>query len=160
MSRSDDLAADLADLLDHYLVHGCPCRFPRFRAHQARDTAAIGVPMWTTPEQQILIALFDRKVPLARARSQDAGQIGLCARCGARVTRTTREPIRDRSIDTLEIRPAPSVLDVGAAVELPIPRLSEFHAVADGSPEAAAAVSMQWPRWDRAAWFAWMRALR
>ena len=41
------------------------CRFPRFRATVARDTASFGVPLMTW-EQYLLITLYDRRATLRK----------------------------------------------------------------------------------------------
>jgi hypothetical protein len=153
-----EVSARLAGLLEHYLAHGCPCLFPRFRAHQERDGAIVGAPGWTTYEQQHLIALFDRSVPLKPIRG--AVSAASCANCGARVERWAHEPVRDCAIEYIRFRPRPGSRDVGAPLELPVPRLLDFYAVGPTSAGAAAAVTMQWPRRAPDDWFAWMRALR
>jgi hypothetical protein len=159
--------AAIEELMADFLQGGgCPCRFPRFRATVARDTASFGA-LPTTWEQSLLITLHDRKAmlrnnrPLVR-RGEGVGYQAECARCGATVSRLGLEVQRDQWYDRMTVRPKPGVEELGAAVAGALPHCWPFFAVAGSERERAAAdrarrdSEITYPRLSLDDWLAWM----
>lgn len=147
-------------LYAHYLAHGCPCRFPRFRAAASRDTAELGAPGFTTFEQQALVTLFDDKVGLRDRTNREAGHTGHCVACGSLVRRWGEERFRGAFLEHLVIEPAEGLVDVGAPLHGPVPHAWPFYFVGpedhgNGRPLVEAA----YPGLALEDWFAWMREL-
>jgi hypothetical protein len=146
-------------LMDHYMAHGCPCRFPRFRAHQQRDTAEIGAPGWTTWEQQGLMSLFDQRVPLNNKNTEPLGHTGECALCGASIKRWGEEKFRDAWLEHMRIVPKPGVADIGAGVHAPVPRANQFFYAGPANRDTAHLVDIHYPKVSEEDWFEYMKAL-
>jgi len=145
---------------------GCSCRFPRFRATVARDTASFDALLMTW-EQSLLITLHDRKAMLRNKRplvrpGEGTGYEAECARCGAAVSRLGLEVQRDQWYDRMTVRPKPGVEDLGAAVAGALPHCWPFFAVAGSERERAAADrarrdwEITYPRLSLDHWLAWM----
>jgi hypothetical protein len=148
------------ELLAFYLAHGCPCRFPRFRATCERDTAEVGAPGYTTPEQQSLVLGFEAKVPVAGRQRTRRGHQGTCTVCGAKIERWTEEHFRDVYFDYMRVTPAKGVPDVGEALHAPLPHCGPFFGAAPANRNAAHLLEISYPKIPLEDWFAWMRELR
>lgn len=152
-----DFPAKMSSLYDFYAEHGCPCRFPRFRAVAARDTREVGAPGYSTLDQQALVTLFDVKVPLRDRVNVVDGHRASCAVCGSAIFRFGVEYFKNAFIEYLRVDKHPSVGDVGAGVAGPLPRCWPFfHLGPDTSDRAL--VEASYPRLSIDDWFAWMRA--
>jgi len=153
--------AGLDALFDYYLEHGCPCRFPRFRATVARDTREVGAAHFTTWEQQWLVNRFDARVELSDKETRPLGHRGRCARCGAEVDRWSEEPFRSAWIDYLRITAAPGTEELGAHLHTPVPYVNPFFSAApqDHQRDLAHVVQASYPRVSAEVWLAWMREL-
>jgi hypothetical protein len=160
-TTNEELAAfgkRLEELVDYYLEQGCPCRFPRFRAHQSRDTREVGAPGWSTWEQQGLMQVFDRRVPLINREGHNLGHTGECSICGARVKRWGEERFRDAWLEHMEI--TPKLPDLGAGVHGPIPRANDLYAVGPIEREGTNLAVIHYPKIPADDWFAYMRELK
>jgi hypothetical protein len=155
-------AAELEALFGRLLEHGCPCRFPRFRATVSRDTREVGAPNFTTWEQQALVSMFDLRVPLRDREARPVGHDGHCALCGAAVERWGEEPFRSAWIEYLKITPAPGVEDVGAEVHTAVPHCWPFFSAApqEYQRNLEHMVALHYPRVSRQAWLDWIGELR
>jgi hypothetical protein len=156
------LHARVEALFDRYLALGCPCRFPRFRALVEEQFApAIGPPL-LAQDQQALIYVFDRRVPLTDQEKQPVGHRGRCEKCGARVERWFVEHFKGAWIEYLTIVPAPGAIDIGAPVDTPIPHCGPLFAAgpADGRDRSHSAIERDHPRVPVDDWFAWLEATR
>jgi len=165
---NEDFERKLGELVDYYLSHGCPCRFPRFRAVVSRDTSRTGGGSFTSDDQRGLIHVYEQKVPLVE-RGPLAGWGGpmsadmyqaRCGVCGSAVSRSSNEGAPGGWVDYLVIRPAPGVTPLGAPVEHGrVYRSRPFVAAgpAMGGMQQATEAS---PFLEEDAWFAWMRELR
>lgn len=76
-------AADFEALFDHYLAHGCPCRFPRFRATVARDMKEVGAAGWDLSDIRELLEVFDRRVYLLEESRDAYTTKGHCTSCSS-----------------------------------------------------------------------------
>jgi len=152
--------AELEGLFDHYLAHGCPCRFPRFRATVGRDLKEIGAPDWDISDVRPLLETFDRRVPLLES-SRDAWVTrGTCRFCGARIVRSGAPVFRDSFIERAQILPgAPA--DVGAPAGGPVPVCGQLFPAGPGnvSKTEAERIKGAYPRLNSQDWLAYLRAL-
>ncbi|MGD0674446.1 MAG: hypothetical protein ABSC94_03460 [Polyangiaceae bacterium] len=149
-------------LMDYFLAHGCPCRFPRFRALCERDTAAVGAPGYTSTEQQSLVLAFDRAAPLVERRPLPGkpGYRAKCARCGAGIERLSVEHFRDMWIEYLRVRPAKTVVDVGEPLHAPVPHCLPFYHAGATNPSEEQMLALSYPFLPVNDWLAWIRELR
>ena len=150
---------ELDGLFDHWLEHGCACRFPRVRATAGLETAEVGAPHFTTSEQQWLVHAFDRRIELRDRENHAVGHRGRCSICGAGVERWAVEPFKSAWIDYLRITPAAGIEDIGAPVQTPVPHCSEFFSAAPRDRDLEHLVRLAYPKVPRAVWLAWMREL-
>lgn len=158
--RVEAFSGAMQELYAHYLAHGCPCRFPRFRAMAARDTKEVSAPGFTTFDHQALVTLFDDKVPIRERVDVSAGHLGVCVECGSTVRRWGDELFRGAFLEHLVIEPAAGLVDVGAPVTGPLPHAWPFYFVGpEDHGSGRALVEAAYPALDLDAWFAWMRAL-
>jgi hypothetical protein len=157
---TEAFAPKLEVLFDHFFEHGCPCRFPRFRATVLRDTREVGAPDYTTWEQQALVALFDRRVPLLDRENRPVGHEGRCASCGSHVERWGVESFRDAWIEYLRITPAAGVPDTGAELHTPVPHCWPFFRAGPPDRSLGHIVDLHYPKVSQDDWLAWIRELR
>jgi hypothetical protein len=151
---------DIGALFDHYFAHGCPCRFPRFRAAVARDLREVGAPNWGLSDIRRLLAVFDRRVRLLEKIRVDFDTRGRCETCGAEVIRFSAPVFRDSSLEGAHITPGP-LPDVGAAVTWPLPIYGHvYNASGDNVTRAEEErLDRAYPRLAAADWFAYMAEL-
>lgn len=159
-ARIEAFTLSVQALFAHYGEHGCPCRFPRFRATAARDTKEVTAPGFTTFEHQAVVTLFDEKVPLRDRVGFSGGHEGHCVACGSHVRRWGDELFRGAFLEHLVITPAKDLVDVGAPLHGPVPHAWPFYFVGpedhgNGRPLVEAA----YPGLSLEDWFAWMREL-
>jgi len=151
---------DIDGLFDHYFGHGCPCRFPRFRAAVARNLREIGAWDWGLSDMDRLLAVFDRRVRLLDTVRVDFDTRGRCATCNADVIRYSAPIFRDSSLQGARITPG-ALLDVGAAVTWPLPIYG--HAYPAGPDRLTRGeeerIQRAYPRLSAADWAAYMEAL-
>jgi hypothetical protein len=152
--------ADIEALFDHYFAHGCPCRFPRFRATVARDLKEIGAWDWGVSDAWMLLAVFDRRVPLVEKTREDFAVRGRCELCGAGVNRFGIPVFRDSFLERANITPG-DLPDVGADASGPVPVCGHVFHAAPGNVSRSEQESMQnaYPRLKPETWLAYMRAL-
>jgi hypothetical protein len=153
-------ASEFEPLFDHYLAHGCPCRFPRFRAAVARDMKEIGAPDWDVGEVPRMLAIFDRRVPLLEESQEAYSMRGSCTLCGAKVFRWGAPIFRDSFIERARITPG-ALPDVGAPVTGPVPVCGNIYHAAPGNVTRSERERIQssLPRLSPELWFAYMKAL-
>ena len=153
--------ARLHTLFDHYLAHACPCRFPRFRAAAALDTADVGAPAFAAQDQQALLGVFDERVPLVERVTLPFGHRGRCQKCGASVERWGVEHFKSAWIEYLTLEPTAGSVDVGARVHTPVPHCLPFYAAGPGDRRRGGdrLVELSYPKVGVDEWFGWMEAL-
>lgn len=161
-ARTKAFNAGLDKLFDHFLEHGCPCRFPRFRATVSRDTRDVGVPHCTTREQQALIRIFEQRVALRDRTNDYVGYEGTCSACGAHVKQWNEEVYRDSWIAFMRITPSPGVTDAGAPLHTAVPHCGPFFSATpmDYRQNPLHMVNLQYPKVSPEDWLAWIRELR
>jgi hypothetical protein len=159
-ARADAFSAAIPGLMAFFLGHGCPCRFPRFRATCERDTAEVGVPGYTTSEQQSLVTSFDTVVPLVQKLRTRRGYAGKCAICGARVERWSEEHFRDVYFEYMSITRAKGIADVGEPLHAPVPRCWAFFGARPANRNEEQMLASSYPKIPVDDWFAWIRELR
>jgi hypothetical protein len=159
-ARAKEYEAGLDALMDHYLAHGCPCRFPRFRSTCDRNTVEVGLPSYTSTDQQGLIRRYEQRTPAKPISDTRRGRLFKCTLCGASVERYADQPNRDVFIAYLHVKPAKGVADLGAPVDGPLFHCAPlWHAdVANKSEEDLLGIS--YPTLPLAQWLDWMRKLR
>lgn len=152
--------SDIEALFERYLAHGCPCRFPRFRATVSRDLKEIGAWDWDISDGAQLLTVFDRRVPLSVESREDFAVRGSCKLCGAHVLRFAVPVFRDSFLERARIEPA-ALPDVGAPVEGPVPICGHvFHASPGNvTRDEAERIQSAYPRLSPADWLAYMGAL-
>jgi hypothetical protein len=156
----------LDELVDYYLAHGCPCRFPRFRAVVGRSTHKVAGGSFTSEEQRRLIYRFEAKVPLVDKQPLEGwgGPVerdmyqAHCEKCGSLVARSSGEFANGGWIDYLSIAPASGVVDLGAPVKDRLYRPCPWIAPGPGMAGIAGA-SEAFPLMPEDQWLEWMRAL-
>jgi hypothetical protein len=151
---------DIESLFDHYLAHGCPCRFPRFRATVGRNLKEIGAWDWGVIDILPLLTVFDRRVRLVEVTSEALCARGRCALCGASVVRYAIPVFRDSFLEGATITSG-SLGDLGAGVQGPLPICGGvFHAgpgpVARHERER---IEQAYPRFNVQDWLEFMCAL-
>jgi hypothetical protein len=151
---------DIRALFDHYLSHGCPCRFPRFRATVARNMKEVGASQWDVSDIGQLLATFDRRVPLVVEKRQDFMTQGRCSICEARVVRSGAPVFRDSFLERAEITPGP-LPDLGAEVLWIVPVCGPIFPAAPVNVTTAerARIEQAYPRLPPKEWLAYMAAL-
>lgn len=151
---------DIDGLFDHYFAHGCPCRFPRFRAAVARDLRDIGAWDWGVSDINRLVAVFDQRVRLIDKVRVDFDTRGRCATCNAEVVRYSMPVFRDSSLPGVQITPS-ALPDVGAPVTWPPPIYGHvYHAGPGPLPRSEEErIEAAYPRLSAADWTAYMSAL-
>lgn len=149
-------------LFDRYLALGCPCRFPRFRALVEEQYAPAMGPPLLAQDQQALIYVFDRRVPLTDREKKPMGHRGRCEKCGARVERWYVEHFKGAWIEYLTIAPAPGAVEIGAPVDTPIPHCRSFVPAGpmDGRNRNNSEAESDHPGVRLDDWFAWLEATR
>jgi len=151
---------DIRALFDRYLSHGCPCRFPRFRATVARDLSEVGARSWDVSDIAQLLAAFDQRVPLVLTKPADFSTHGRCSICDAEVVRSSAPIFRDSSIERAKIAPGP-LPDLGAEVSWPVPVCGYvFPAAPDNvTKDEKTRIERAYPRLRPKDWLAYMGAL-
>lgn len=151
---------DFEALFEHYLAHGCPCRFPRFRAAVARDMKEIGAWEWDVSEVPALLAIFDRRVPLQEDSRDAYTTRGRCTLCGAQVFRSGAPIFRDSFIERAKITPG-ALPDVGATVDGPVPICGNIYHAAPGTVtrHERERIENAIPRLGPTLWIAYMKEL-
>jgi hypothetical protein len=152
--------SDIETLFDHYLAHGCPCRFPRFRATVGRNLKEIGAPDWELADVPGLLVAFDRRVPLDVQSRTPYVTEGSCKRCGAHVIRSGAPIFRDSFIERARITPGAQP-DVGAEASGPVPVCGGLFHAAPGNVTQSENQRIQnaYPRLGPELWLAYMREL-
>ncbi len=156
--RRDDSEQDsirLVQMLERamkfFLEKGCPCRFPRFVALVARDVRDLGILGFASPEQQSLIALFDKLVPVKDEH---------CTICTSKIQRSSEEVFNTSWIERLIITKPENVNDLGEPLHAPIPRCRDFFQAAPGAFESDRLTLHQaYPRVSEDDFYAWLTAL-
>lgn len=151
---------DIDSLFDYYFAHGCPCRFPRFRAAVARDLREVGAAEWGLSDTNRLLAVFDRRVRLLAEVRVDFDTRGHCERCNAEVIRFSAPIFRDSSLEGARITPG-TLPDVGAPVTWPLPIYGHVYNAGAESVTRAEEERLQraYPRLAAADWLSYMEAL-
>ena len=151
---------DIRDLFDHYLAHGCPCRFPRFRATVARDMKEVGASLWTVSDIGQLLATFDQRVPLVVDKRQDFMTRGRCSICSAEVVRSWAPVFRDSFLERAEISPG-RLPELGAEVMGIVPVCGPIFPAAPVNLTTAerARIEGAYPRLAPKDWLDYMAAL-
>jgi hypothetical protein len=145
-------------VVDSMLARGCPCRFPRFRATVERDTREVGTPGYTTWEQQLLVKLFDAKVPRRDLQKVDEWrERGVCAICGAPFDRWAEELFRDAWIEWARITPV--LPDLGPTSATALPHCWPFYSAGPESQRGGLhLVEINYPMLSPDDWLAWLAA--
>lgn len=153
-------ASDLEALFDRYFAHGCPCRFPRFRATVARDLNEIGASDWSVSDADDLLEVFDRRVRLVEKSRADFATRGRCEVCGAEVIRSSAPIFRDSSLERAYITPA-ALPDVGAAASWPVPICGHVFQAGPGNVtrDEKERIQRAYPRLNSPDWLAYMGEL-
>jgi hypothetical protein len=161
VSDDNPLGRRVLELIEFYVAHGCPCRFPRFRAFCARDLAEVGVCGAASSEQTALIFAFDEKVPVREKKSFGPTWRGRCGRCGSEIKRWAHELVMSSWVEYLQIELSPGITDIGAPVVGPLVRCRPAYAAGPGVTAAALReVDAAYPLVSEDAWIEWLRALR
>jgi len=157
----NDSASGLKSLFDHYFAHGCPCRFPRFRATVSRDMKAIGAAEWDISDIPALLQIFDRRVELVKETETDYSVKGRCNLCNAQVYRWGAPLFRDSFIERARITPG-DLPDVGADADGPVPIYGSVYQAAPGSVTRVERERIEdsFPRLSLPLWLEYMKALR
>jgi hypothetical protein len=153
--------ADLEGLFDLYLAHGCPCRFPRFRAAVGRNLQEeIGDRDWNVSDAGWLLTVFDRRVPLIEDSTEDFARRGRCKICGAEVVRSWAPVFRDSFLERAHITPG-ALPDVGAVVSSILPICGRVFRAAPGNVtrDEQERVQGAFPRLKPREWIAYMSEL-
>lgn len=152
--------SDIEALFDHYFSHGCPCRFPRFRATVSRDLKEIGAKDWNVSDVAVLLTVFDRRLRLVVDSREDFAIRGRCELCGAQVVRFGVPLFRDSFLERARITPASSP-DVGAPVSGTLPICGHVFQAAPGNvtKDEVNRIQLAYPRLTRDQWLAYMGAL-
>jgi len=155
-----DTGNDFESLFDYYLAHGCPCRFPRFRATVGRDMKEIGAGNWDISEIAALLQIFDRRVPLVKETETDYSVKGRCRICNAQVHRWGAPVFRDSFIERARITRG-ELPDVGADADGPVPVCSSVYQAAPGNllRVERERIENAFPRLSPPLWMAYMKAL-
>lgn len=155
---NEAFAAGLANVVDSMLERACPCRFLRFRATVARDTREIGAPGYTCFEQQMLVRLFDQKVPrVALKRIDEWRETGRCGVCAAAFERRGEEVFRDAWIEYAVI--TPELPDIGAPLHTPPPHCFPFFAAGpEQRRDLRHLVELHYPAIGPEQWLDWLAA--
>lgn len=151
---------DIESLFDHYFSHGCPCRFPRFRAIVALDLKEINAWDWDVSDVGALLEVFDRRVRLRIDSSDNYQTRGGCELCNAQVRRFGVPIFRDSFIERAQITPG-ELPDVGAAATWPVPICGFIFPAAPGNitRDERERVQGSYPRLSPGPWLAYMREL-
>jgi hypothetical protein len=151
---------DIRGLFDHYLAHGCPCRFPRFRATVAREMKEVGASLWTVSDIGQLLAAFDQRVPVAVDKRQEFMTQGRCSICDARVIRSWAPVFRDSFLERAEITPG-RLPDLGAEVLGIVPVCGRIFPAAPVNVMTAERTRIEdaYPRLSPKDWLLYMAAL-
>jgi hypothetical protein len=153
-------AADLEELFDLYFGHGCPCRFPRFRAMAALDLKEVGAWDWGVSDVGDLLEVFDRRVRVLENTREDFAMRGQCELCGATVVRFGIPVFRDSFLERAHITPG-ALPDVGAAADWPLPICGHvFHAgPGNVTRNEKERIQSAYPRLQPRDWLAYMAEL-
>ena len=153
-------ATDLEALFEHYFKHGCPCRFPRFRATVARDLREIGAPDWGVSDISSLLSVFDQRVRLLDKTNVDFEVRGRCESCGANVVRFWAPVFRDSFLEGAHITPG-ALPDVGAEQTWPLPICGNIYQAGPGNATRQEKEQIQkaYPRLSARDWLAYLREL-
>ena len=152
---------DIRALFDHYLSHGCPCRFPRFRATVARDLGEVGASLWDVSDIAQLLTTFDQRVPLVVDKREGVLTRGRCSICDAQVVRSWAPVFRDSFRERAKIAPGPHP-DLGADVLGPVPVCGHVFPAAPVSvtKDERTRIEHAYPRLTPKDWLAYMAALQ
>jgi hypothetical protein len=155
-----DAKTDFESLFDYYLSHGCPCRFPRFRATVGRDMKEIGAPQWDVSEVPALLQIFDRRVPLTKDTETDYSIKGRCKICNAQVYRWGAPVFRDSFIERARITPG-DLPDVGADADGPVPVCGSVYPAGPSNVMRVERERIEnaFPRLSPSLWLEYMKAL-
>lgn len=152
--------SDIEGLFDHYLAHGCPCRFPRFRATVSRDLSEIGAREWGVSDVSDLLDVFDRRVGLLDTKQEDFALRGFCEKCGAEVIRSWAPIFRDSFLSAAHISPG-RLPDLGAEIGPVLPVCGVIFQAGPGNAtrDEKERIQRSFPRLKPADWIAYMGEL-
>ena len=152
--------ADIRALFEHYLSHGCPCRFPRFRATVARDLGEVGARDWDVSDIQQLLTVYDQRVPLVVDERADFSTRGRCSICDAQVVRSWAPVFRDSFRERAKITPG-RLPDLGAEALGPVPVCGHVFPAApvNVTKDERNRIEHAYPRLAPEAWLAYLAAL-
>ncbi len=152
--------ADIEALFDYYFEHGCPCRFPRFRAAVARDLKEIGAQDWGVSDVGMLLTVFDRRVRIVDETREGLATKGRCQLCGAAILRFGIPVFRDSFLERAHITPA-ALPNTGAEETWPLPICGRVFQAGPGNPtrEEKKRIERAYPRLGASDWLTYMRAL-
>lgn len=152
--------SDIEGLFDLYFAHGCPCRFPRFRATVARDLKEIDAWDWGVSDGRMLLGVFDRRVRVLEESREALAMRGRCELCGAEVVRFGIPVFRDSFLERAHITPG-ALPDVGAAASWPLPICGHVFHAGPGNVTRSEKERIQssYPRLNPRDWLAYMGEL-